>query len=184
MQTISQVVAKSFSTASNARRALMATGAGQRHPGVYLVKEVDGRWVVRDYMLHTYIAQVNFKREQANAARKAAKQAAQQPAQQAPAQNVVKKNPVGVTFNRGGSKGLKIQADRVTRNGQTQPSVGGTCRKIWDWCDAYFAQNGKAPTPAVLKAWGVSEMGINPNTCNAQLAYWRNFNGMVKHRDA
>lgn len=68
--------------------------------------------------------------------------------------------------------GIKIEKDREERNGLKRPSVGGVCRQVWDWCDAFLAANGKAPKPSDLKNSGFN---WNQNNAVAELYRWKKF---------
>lgn len=68
--------------------------------------------------------------------------------------------------------GIKIEKQREERNGLKRPSVGGVCRQVWDWCDAFLAANGKAPKPSDLKTSG---FGWNQNNAVAELYRWKKF---------
>lgn len=77
-------------------------------------------------------------------------------------------------------KGIKIQKDRITQNGITQPSKGGKCRAVWDECDRLLkANNGIVPMPKELKAWA-RENGYNENNAVIELYVWRKFMGFGK----
>lgn len=66
------------------------------------------------------------------------------------------------------SKGLRIQKDRVERNGLKQPSAGGMCRAVWDWCSA----QSEPPTAKQLKA-AAAEHGWNANNASIEFYRWR-----------
>lgn len=68
--------------------------------------------------------------------------------------------------------GIKIEKQREERNGLKRPSAGGVCRQVWDWCDAFLAQNGKAPKPSDLKNSGFD---WNQNNAVAELYRWKKF---------
>lgn len=76
-------------------------------------------------------------------------------------------------------KGIKIQKDRVTQNGVTQPSKGGKCRAVWDQCDKLLAETGLVPMPKALKVWA-TENGFNVNNAVIELYVWRKFMGFGK----
>lgn len=67
--------------------------------------------------------------------------------------------------------GLKIEKDRVARNGVKRPSVGGLCRAVWDWCDAQVAA-GVQPTSKGVKAHALVA-GWNGNNATIELYQWR-----------
>lgn len=67
--------------------------------------------------------------------------------------------------------GLKIEKDRVERNGVKRPSVGGLCRAVWDWCDAQAAL-GLPPTGKGVKAQALVA-GWNGNNATIELYQWR-----------
>ena len=74
--------------------------------------------------------------------------------------------PTGAT-----GTGLKIEKDRVARNGVKRPSVGGLCRAVWDWCDAQVAA-GVQPTSKGVKAHALVA-GWNGNNATIELYQWR-----------
>ncbi len=74
------------------------------------------------------------------------------------------------------STGLKIEKDREERNGIKKPSVGGTCRAVWDAMDAMVA-SGKNPTAKDVKALA-EERGWNPNNASIEFYQWRKFHGI------
>lgn len=65
-------------------------------------------------------------------------------------------------------KGLKIQKDRIERNGIKQPSAGGLCRAVWDWCSA----QADAPTAKQLKE-AATQHGWNANNASIEFYRWR-----------
>jgi hypothetical protein len=73
----------------------------------------------------------------------------------------------------GSSNGLKIEANRETRNGVTRPSVGGKCRGVWDMLDAI----GTDATAKQARA-KAQELGFDKTTCMVQFYRWRKFNGI------
>lgn len=70
----------------------------------------------------------------------------------------------------------KIEKDRPTQNGVKQPSAGGVCRAVWDFCAN--ASKETLVTAAQVKQAAVDH-AWNPN--NAQIEYynWRKFTGIV-----
>lgn len=74
------------------------------------------------------------------------------------------------------SSGLKIEKDREERNGIKRPSVGGTCRAVWDALDAAVAE-GKTPSAKDVKAMAEAN-GWNPNNASIEFYQWRKFNGI------
>lgn len=73
----------------------------------------------------------------------------------------------------GSSNGLKIEANRETRNGQTRPSIGGKCRGIWDALDEMgTAATAKQARDALLPR------GFDKTTVMVQFYRWRKFNGV------
>lgn len=76
------------------------------------------------------------------------------------------------------STGLKIQKDRITQNGITQPSIGGKCRAVWDALSAYQAETGELPTAKVVGDLAADE-GWNPNNASIEFYQWRKFNGIT-----
>lgn len=74
------------------------------------------------------------------------------------------------------STGLKIEKNREERNGIKRPSVGGTCRAVWDAMDEMVA-SGKNPSAKDVKAL-VEERGWNPNNASIEFYQWRKFHGI------
>lgn len=74
------------------------------------------------------------------------------------------------------STGLKIEKNREERNGIKRPSVGGTCRAVWDAMDA-MVESGKQPTAKDVKALA-EERGWNPNNASIEFYQWRKFHGI------
>lgn len=74
------------------------------------------------------------------------------------------------------SSGLKIEKDREERNGIKRPSVGGTCRAVWDALDAAVAE-GKTPSAKDVKAMAEAN-GWNLNNASIEFYQWRKFNGI------
>ncbi len=77
------------------------------------------------------------------------------------------------------SEGIKIEKNREERNGIKRPSIGGACRKIWDYCDTYFDAKGVAPKPKECKAFAALN-GLNLNNAVIELYQWRKFVGLSK----
>ena len=75
------------------------------------------------------------------------------------------------------SSGLKIEKDREERNGIKRPSVGGTCRAVWDALDAAVAE-GKTPSAKDVKAMAEAK-GWNPNNASIEFYQWRKFHGIT-----
>jgi hypothetical protein len=73
----------------------------------------------------------------------------------------------------GSSNGLKIEANRETRNGVTRPSIGGKCRGVWDMLD----EIGLGATAKDARA-RAAELGFDKTTCMVQFYRWRKFNGI------
>jgi len=72
----------------------------------------------------------------------------------------------------GSSNGLKIEANRETRNGVTRPSAGGKCRGIWDMLDGM----GTAVTAKEAREAGAGK--FDKTTIMVQFYRWRKFNGI------
>lgn len=69
--------------------------------------------------------------------------------------------------------GLKIQKDRVERNGIKQPSVGGACRSVWDACSEMQALTPDVPLAVKqVKAHAVT-MEWNENNAVIEFYRWR-----------
>lgn len=69
--------------------------------------------------------------------------------------------------------GLKIEKDRVERNGIKQPSVGGACRSVWDACSEMQALTPDVPLAVKqVKAHAVT-MEWNENNAVIEFYRWR-----------
>lgn len=68
--------------------------------------------------------------------------------------------------------GLKIQKDRVERNGIKQPSVGGACRSVWDACSEMQGLQDTPLTVKQVKEHAVT-MGWNENNAVIEFYRWR-----------
>lgn len=77
---------------------------------------------------------------------------------------------------RNTSKGVKIEKDRVQRNGVKQPSAGTLCRAVWDELDRAVAA-GTPHTAKSIKAHAV-QVGFNTNNASIEFYNWRKFNGI------
>ena len=75
--------------------------------------------------------------------------------------------------------GLKIEKDREERNGVKRPSVGGTCRAVWDALDRI----GKTATAKDVKALA-EKQGWNANNTSIEFYQWRKFNGITGRQKA
>lgn len=73
-------------------------------------------------------------------------------------------------------KGIKIEKEREERNGIKRPSVGGTCRAIWDAMDELVAQ-GETPTAKIVRSMA-TEYNWNENNASIEFYQWRKFNGI------
>lgn len=72
--------------------------------------------------------------------------------------------------------GIKIEKDRPEQNGIVRPSVGGKCRAIWDFCDSFYAGQGRLPMPKEMKQ-AAQDNGWNENNAVIEMYQWRKFNG-------
>ena len=70
------------------------------------------------------------------------------------------------------SAGRPPAADRIEKNGVTQPKEGTDCRKVWD-----IATKIGPDRAAVIEA--AAKANINPATASTQFARWRQFNGIT-----
>lgn len=70
-----------------------------------------------------------------------------------------------------------IQKDRPVGNGVKQPSAGGKCRAVWDFCSEFEAQHGTLPSVKQVKAHAV-EAGWNPNNASIEYYQFRKFTGV------
>lgn len=73
-------------------------------------------------------------------------------------------------------KGLKIEKEREERNGVKRPSVGGSCRAVWDFLDGVVTA-GNTPTIALVKE-EAETAGWNVNNASIEFYQWRKFNGI------
>jgi hypothetical protein len=74
--------------------------------------------------------------------------------------------------------GIKIEKDRPEQNGIVRPSVGGKCRAIWDFCDSFYASQGRLPMPKEMKQ-AAQDNGWNENNAVIEMYQWRKFNGYI-----
>ncbi len=75
--------------------------------------------------------------------------------------------------------GLKIEKDREEQNGVTRPSIGGVCRKIWDFCDNWTANHDNTiPTVRQVKE-KAEAVGWDLTTSSIQYYTWRKFKGII-----
>lgn len=70
--------------------------------------------------------------------------------------------------------GIKIEKNREERNGIKRPSIGGVCREVWDWCDAFKARTSEDPKPTVIKEVAVVN-NWNLNNAVIELYRWKKF---------
>jgi hypothetical protein len=73
----------------------------------------------------------------------------------------------------GTSNGLKIEANRETRNGVTRPSAGGKCRAVWDMLDDI----GTKATAKQAREQAATN-GFDKTTTMVQFYKWRKFQGI------
>lgn len=73
-------------------------------------------------------------------------------------------------------KGIKIEKEREERNGIKRPSIGGTCRAIWDAMDELVAQ-GETPTAKDVRSMA-NDRNWNANNASIEFYQWRKFNGI------
>lgn len=73
-------------------------------------------------------------------------------------------------------KGIKIEKEREEHNGIKRPSVGGTCRAIWDAMDELVAQ-GETPTAKDVRSMA-NDRNWNANNASIEFYQWRKFNGI------
>lgn len=155
---------KTYSNKSNARRA--AKAAGLDLEAITFVQNAEG-WYweameapVVDQAVAEAIAEVDTSAEDAALAALE------------PTKPEATAEPVATPK----TKGLKIERNRDEQNGVKRPSVGSTCRQLWDMFDAMYAEKGIVPTPAPAKAKS-AEQGLSPVTTTVQLYQWRAFMG-------
>jgi len=106
----------------------------------------------------------------------------EQPAEVAPAVQEPEVAPVAqipspIAAPRATSKGLKIEKDRPTQNGVRQPSAGGLCRAVWDWCSDFYTDHAEPPTAKEVRAHAEA-IGWNTNNASIEFYNWRKFNGI------
>lgn len=68
-----------------------------------------------------------------------------------------------------------IEKDRPEQNGVKQPSAGGMCRAVWDFCTSASATT--LVTAAQVKEAAAAN-GWNPNNAMIEYYQWRKFNGI------
>jgi hypothetical protein len=90
--------------------------------------------------------------------------------------------PTPLLAPRATSKGLKIEKDRPMQNGVRQPSAGGLCRAVWDYCQGEH-DAGMFPSAKSVKAHAV-QIGWNTNNASIEFYNWRKFNGISGRRVA
>lgn len=69
--------------------------------------------------------------------------------------------------------GLKIEKDRVMRNGIKQPSIGGACRSVWDACAEMQALNPDTPLTVKQVKEHAATMGWNVNNATIEFYRWK-----------
>lgn len=90
-----------------------------------------------------------------------------------PADQIAPTAPKPARAPSGTSNGLKIEANRETRNGVTRPSAGGKCRAVWDMLDGI----GKAATAKQARERAATN-GFDKTTTMVQFYKWRKFQGI------
>ena len=88
---------------------------------------------------------------------------------------VIKKEVVAPTVERV----RKIEKVRETKNGVTRPTAGGKCAAVWEICDAAAEnyENGRVPFSAI-KEQALAD-GLVIGNVRAEYAVWRKFNGIT-----
>ncbi len=69
--------------------------------------------------------------------------------------------------------GLKIQTDRIERNGIKQPSTGGACRSVWDACSEMQALDPATPLKVKQVKAHAATMGWNENNAVIEFYRWK-----------
>ena len=69
--------------------------------------------------------------------------------------------------------GLKIEKDRVMRNGIKQPSIGGACRSVWDACAEMQALNPDTPLTVKQVKEHAATMQWNVNNATIEFYRWK-----------
>lgn len=74
-------------------------------------------------------------------------------------------------------KTLRIEKNRDTKHDVTKPSIGGMCRRVWDWCDSFKELEKRPPCLAEAKATAKAH-DWNENNTVIEYYRWRQFNGI------
>ncbi len=69
--------------------------------------------------------------------------------------------------------GLKIEKDRVMRNGIKQPSIGGACRAVWDACSTMQEAAGETPITVKQVKEHAASQGWNVNNATIEFYRWK-----------
>jgi hypothetical protein len=77
------------------------------------------------------------------------------------------------TSSRATGTGLKIEKDRVLRNGIKQPSAGGACRAVWDACSAMQLAAGETPITVKQVKEHAATQGWNVNNATIEFYRWK-----------
>ena len=77
------------------------------------------------------------------------------------------------TSNKPTGTGLKIEKDRVMRNGIKQPSIGGACRSVWDACAEMQALNPDTPLTVKQVKEHAATMQWNINNATIEFYRWK-----------
>lgn len=70
-------------------------------------------------------------------------------------------------------KGLKIEKDRIERNGIKQPSLGGACRSVWDACTEMQALDPATPLKVAKVKEHAATMQWNVNNAVIEFYRWK-----------
>lgn len=85
---------------------------------------------------------------------------------------VVAPKPASTKTVKAGT-GLKIQVNRIERNGIKQPSIGGACRSVWDACTEMQALNPATPLKVKQVKDHAVTMGWNENNAVIEFYRWK-----------
>ncbi len=83
------------------------------------------------------------------------------------------REPYVVPESKARGKGLRIQKDRVERNGIKQPSLGGACRSVWDACTEMQALDPTKPLAVKQVKEHAVTMGWNANNAVIEFYRWK-----------
>jgi hypothetical protein len=85
----------------------------------------------------------------------------------------VQDTPKPATTKEVKGTGLKIQTDRIERNGIKQPSIGGACRNVWDACSEMQALDPATPLKVKQVKTHAATMGWNESNAVIEFYRWK-----------